>query len=140
MIIWSGWGILAPIVAALVGGPVAMGLGWVFDRAGYPNLIGIAVGLGFLAAAAAVWVLGQRLNGAPGRELLDPRTGETVVLRPSHGLFFVPVQWWAIPLVLAGLFVGAAVTFGEGRADRGARAPDPLPATATTGTPKPPPR
>lgn len=137
MIIWSGWGILAPIVAALVGVPVAMGLGWVFDRAGYPNLIGIAVGTGFLAAAAAVWVLGQRLNGAPGRELLDPRTGETVVLRPSHRLFFIPVQWWAFPLIAAGVFVAVSVTLGASDPGRGARAPAP---PATTAGDKPPAR
>ena len=128
MIIWSGWGILAPVVAVLVGGSVALLLGGGLESAGMTRWVGLGPALGCLAGAAAVWWVGRWLNGRPGRELVDPRTGERVLLRPSHRLFFIPMQWWAVPLVVIGLFVLVATVLGA----TGALPPSP----GATGTPK----
>ncbi len=45
--------------------------------------------------------MGRRLNGGPGRVLTDQATGQTVVLRRRHSLFFIPMQWWSVSLAIA---------------------------------------
>jgi hypothetical protein len=105
IIIWSGWGILVVVFAG-----AALVVGLVLDqavgfRAAHPWLTGLAE----LLAAAGVWYVGVRLNTANDRTLLDPATGEQVVLRRRHTFFWIPMQYWAV-LVAAGavaLFISA---------------------------------
>ena len=55
-------------------------------------------------SAVVSWFVGKHLNERPGRRLVDPETDEEVVLRPAAStLFFVPVQWWAPLVAIAGL-------------------------------------
>ena len=102
-VVWSGWGILVlPVVggtALAVGGPI----GAVLNATGHGGLMFLAFSAGLLAAAAANWFVGRRLNSRPGRELLDPRTGERVVLRRVHRLFWIRMEYWSIPVALAAL-------------------------------------
>jgi hypothetical protein len=111
-LIWSGWGILViPIVLAasvVVGGALQAAL----TAAGRPDLAFLTFSAGGLAAAAAVWLIGKRMNGTPPRELLDPATGERVLLYRRHKLFWIPMQYWAIPVGLAAL-VPLLALFGE---------------------------
>lgn len=104
MIIWSGWGIVVPLIVAAVSALSAL----VFGFAGEEYLdTGLSVGV--ILSAVVVWFVGKHLNERPGRRLVDPETGEDVVLRPAtSSLFFVPVQWWAPLVVIAGL----ALLFG----------------------------
>src|SRR3954471_18658762 len=52
------------------------------------------IAAGFLTAASVIWSLGSILERRPGRELVDPATGERVVIRAPHELFFIPVKYW----------------------------------------------
>lgn len=121
MLIWSGWGILVVPVTLLVGGSVTVLLGTLLNAAGLDRMAGLALVIGLLAAAGANWWVGQRLNGRPGRVLLDPATGQQVVLRRRHSLFFIPVQWWAVPLavVAAITLVSSFVNPGPSAASPG---------------------
>lgn len=103
LFIWSGWGIL--VLPIVVGTAVAVGaLGGVVLRAlGHPELTFIAISLGLFAAAAANWIVGRRLNSRPPRELIDPTTNQRVLLRRRHALFWVPVQYWSVPVAIAAL-------------------------------------
>ena len=109
MVIWSGWGILTVLIAALVCGTFSAGGVALFDMAGLHRWSGLAFGLGLLAAAAVNWWIGRRLNSRPGRMLTDQATGQTVVLRRRHSLFFIPMQWWSVPLAVAGVLMLLAV-------------------------------
>lgn len=60
------------------------------------------VGLGVLIGAVAVYLLGLQLN-KPGRTLVDPATGQTVILRRRHTLFWIPLQYLAGIIALIGL-------------------------------------
>lgn len=100
LIIWRGWGALAPVIAIV---------GWLVPLALLEGVLGHATYIRFsgafslifgFAAAAAIWFVGQALNSVPGRVLVDPSTGQRVVLRKRHDLFFIPMQWWAIPVAL----------------------------------------
>jgi len=110
MIIWRGWGILTVVILALAGGLTVAAAGKAIEAAG--GNVGYAVVLGLLVAAAVNWVVGRRLNGRPARELVDVRTGERVTLRASHALFFVPMQWWSVLMLLVALVALSAILFG----------------------------
>ena len=103
MIIWSGLGILIPLVAivGLVAGTV-LGTALGFPVAG--------IGLGFLLAATGNWGLWKLVYPETPKVLIDPATGQQVVINPKHGLFFIPARAWtwilgffAIPAVLLGV-------------------------------------
>lgn len=115
MIIWSGWGMLSALIAgaALVGGVL---LDPALARVGIPTPTGVV--LVWLIAALANWSLGKRLNQRPGRELVDPRTGERVILRPRHTLFWIPMQYYSVLMLLLGALAafGALMAHGPGRA------------------------
>lgn len=53
-------------------------------------------------AAIVNWFVGVRLNNRPGRELIGTKTGQRVVLRRRNTLFFVPMQFWSVPLLVLG--------------------------------------
>lgn len=94
MIIWSGWGGLVALIAAaaLVGGAF-------LDKA----LKGFGLPLAALAAAALTYALARWLAKDDGRVLVDPKTGEQVVLRRGDSLFFIPVRIWTYIFAVMGV-------------------------------------
>ncbi|UHC19880.1 hypothetical protein LRS73_33320 (plasmid) [Methylobacterium currus] len=126
MIIWSGWGMLSALIAAagLFGSVL---LDPALARIGIPTPTGVV--LVWAAAAAFNWWLGTRLNHRPGRELVDPRTGQTVILRRRHTLFWIPMQYYSVLMVLLGALamLGAMQAGAPGRrAGKTAQAPSPI--------------
>lgn len=108
MLIWSGFGFLAALIPVAVFMPLMLLVG----KADPPThaMFGAAYLAGGLLTAGLLWWLGRRLNCAPGRELIDAKTGERLALRRRHALFWIPMQWWAIPYLLVALF-GVASLF-----------------------------
>ncbi len=114
MIIWSDWGMLSAFIAAagLFGSVL---LDPTLARVGIPTptvvILVWAIAIGFN------WWLGTRLNNRPGRELLDPRTGQTMILRSRHTLFWIPMQYYSVLMVLLAAFavVGAMHASPSGR-------------------------
>ncbi len=108
MLVWRGYGILALVIGAA--GAIGAGLvAQALPKAGdaQDNLL---LAAGFLLAAVVNWFVGVRLNRAPGRLLVDPATGERVVLRARHSLFFLEMQWWSLVMLgLAALLLATAV-------------------------------
>jgi len=76
--------------------------------------------ISLVTGAAANWFIGRRLNGGEGRVLVDPRTGEQVVLKRSHDFFFIKMEYWSIPVVLVSLFPLSMFFYGLYRALVGA--------------------
>ena len=111
MIIWRGWGVLTIAIVVLVGGLVTAISFNLLKETG--RFVGLAFTAGLVAAALVNWFVGRRLNSAPGRELMDPATGQRVVLRRSHDLFFVPMEWWSVLLLIGALISFFAVLFGS---------------------------
>ena len=110
MLIWRGWGILTIAIVALVGGAVVVISNALL--AGTGRYMGLALVAGLLAAAVVNWFVGKRLNRGPARELVDEATGERLVLRRSHDLFFIPMQWWSVLLIAVAFVSLFAVLFG----------------------------
>jgi len=64
-------------------------------------------GAALLVAGLLLLFLGQFVFKQEERRLLDPKTGQEVVLRPYHALFFIPVRFWGP--ILAALGAGIAI-------------------------------
>ena len=98
MIIWTGWGILVfviglgALVIAQAVANAALGPQY-YEHNAWPKIVAAIV------AAVAIWLVGVRLNGAPGRVVVDKQTGREITLRRRHTFFFIPMQYWA-PIVL----------------------------------------
>ena len=102
-IIWSGKGFLVAVftygcslVANLITNFVTgSGAYWVAHK--WPFAVSLFV------SAVPCWVVGRAIQNRNARVLVDPKTGEEVVLREPHTLFFVPMKWWAPILAVSGV-------------------------------------
>lgn len=61
--------------------------------------------LALFASAPILWFLGKRWNEVPGRVLVDPTTGQQVILRRQHSMFFIKMQYWGIICLALGVVV-----------------------------------
>jgi hypothetical protein len=59
-------------------------------------------GFSMIVSSAVIWFLGIKLTG-PGRVLVDQQTGQVVTLRKKHTFFWIPMQYCAIILAIAGI-------------------------------------
>jgi len=101
LIIWQGLGFLAAIVPILI----AVLFEIIFDGRfgkGYTEQHHWIWGVSMFVSAAVLWFLGTKLAD-PGRQLIDPQTGQVVMLRKKHTLFWIPMQYFGIILALAGI-------------------------------------
>ena len=101
MIIWNGWGLLAlfiPAIGTFLGMSISDAL---YGTNQHPTVI---AGMLFLSAVA-VWLLGTKVNSAPERVLVDAQTGEEVRLKKQNSLFWIPMQWFAVVWIAAGVFI-----------------------------------
>jgi hypothetical protein len=47
--------------------------------------------------------VGNIFRNRNARALIDPKTGEEVVLRESHTFFFIPIIWWGPILIVCAI-------------------------------------
>jgi hypothetical protein len=101
ILVWRGWGLLCILIpGGLIVAAEAVAGERLFQQ--YTNLFWAVV---LLISAGILWLVGQRLNRTPGRVLVDPQTGEQVVLRKTHSFFFVRMEYWAIAFAVCGAVV-----------------------------------
>ena len=103
LIVWSGWGALTIVIVAVVSIAVGSVLQIILSAIGYPQFTFLAISMGLLSAAAANWFVGKWMNNAPGRELVDPRTGQRVFLARQHKLFWIRMEYWSFPVAVLAL-------------------------------------
>ena len=90
MIIWKGYGFLVLVIAVAVGAIVSL----LFGKIGSTEDMGAAIGA--IISAAVIWVVGNKLNDAiKDRTMIDKQTGQEVVFKQNHSLFFIKMQYWA---------------------------------------------
>jgi hypothetical protein len=121
MIIWRGFGFLVAVIAL-----VALALTEqvseriTSDQQFYQQHGWVAL-VGMLIAAALTYGLHRLLILQKGRAVIDKETGQEIVLRSDHSLFFVPVKLWPVVFVVLGLVL--AVVPRQGVATDGNDAP-----------------
>jgi uncharacterized membrane protein YfcA len=103
MIIWKGWGILAVLITVAIVILVDFVTGSIYGDTRYYDNHNWPKGLALLLAAIPVYFVGVYLNSRPGRAMIDKATGREVMLRRSHSLFFIPMEYWGVVLLIAGI-------------------------------------
>lgn len=103
MIIWSGYGILVvPVfLASLLGSMVVTSLITGSDE--YGRLHNWPSGIGLILGGIVCWFLGRWLRDRGARALVDPKTGQQVIVRRGRSFFFIPMEVWGVLLVLIGI-------------------------------------
>ncbi len=93
MLVWKGAGLLVIVFVFLFVLPIEM---WVEHTWGVGQYKALPwpIPLAILLGAIPTTITGIKLNGRPGRVLLDPETGEQVIIKPRHSLFWIPMQYW----------------------------------------------
>lgn len=102
MIIWTGHGILAPILIALGAiGSVLLGerIGGTGYAFGHLWIVGIGTVLGGLLCR----IVGKKLYARDTRVMTDKATGRDVVIGGSHTLFFIPMPMIGTLAVILGI-------------------------------------
>jgi hypothetical protein len=59
--------------------------------------------ISLFASGSTCWLVGRYLHSRKARLLIDPKTGEKIVLRYSHSFFYIPMMWWGPVLVGFGV-------------------------------------
>jgi len=95
LIVWRGYGWLVPVltfgvmILSQVGIDAVYGDGFYTANA-WPKTAAIVI------AALCVGLVGIYLNHIKRGNVVDEETGEVLGKEPSHYLFFIPVEYWAI--------------------------------------------
>jgi len=104
-LIWHGKGFLVFVITfgfslaanLITNGWTGSGAYW--DTHKWP----FAVSLAF--SSMACWLLGMEFERRGARVLVDPKTGEEVVVNDSNSFFFIPMKWWGPILGLGSIIV-----------------------------------
>lgn len=104
ILIWQGYGFLAILIPFLMSLVAQLASDSIMEQGFYTGhpLLSVAV---LLASAVVVWVVGNKLNSAPGRVLMDPQTGEQIELKKKHTLFWIPMQWLSAAIAALALVI-----------------------------------
>ena len=99
MIFWKGYGVLALVIAVVIGAIMSLLVKWIF---GVNEDYGACAGT--FISAIVIWIVGRKLNDpAKNRVMIDKATGREILFKPDHSLFFIKMQYWAF--IVAGIGV-----------------------------------
>lgn len=97
MIVWSGKGFLSVLI-------LIISL-FLFVKI-LPQAQGdYAFVLAFLIAGAFSWFMGKKWNAEESRTVIDKATGQELVLKSNHSLFWIKMQYWGIIFGVFGLII-----------------------------------
>lgn len=97
MIVWSGKGFLSVLV--LLASIVL--LAFVLPKE--QGDIGFIIS--FFVAGLFSWFMGKKLNDQEGRTVIDKETGQEMILKQDHSLFWIKMQYWGPIFVVLGLII-----------------------------------
>ena len=106
MIIWSRWGFLVAVIAigCLLASELLVETAFAdndyYQKHGWPKATALA------AAALIIGPLGRYFNRRESKRLLDPETGQEVVVEDKSTFFFIPMEYWAPILIILGIVFG----------------------------------
>ncbi|MBX2844353.1 MAG: hypothetical protein KTR26_21485 [Flammeovirgaceae bacterium] len=97
MVVWSGRGILS-ILVLIVSFVICLKL-FPVEQSDYSFVVA------FFVAGAFSWFMGKKWNEQEGRTVMDKATGQEMVFKPNHSLFWIKMQYWAFIFGAFGLLI-----------------------------------
>lgn len=95
LIIWRGYGWLVPVVILGVMALSQLAVNALYGD-GFYTANAWPKNVAVILAALSIGLLGLYLNYIKRRTLVDEETGEDLGKSPSHYLFFIPIEYWAV--------------------------------------------
>lgn len=95
-LVWQGLGAFALAIPVLMLVAVYLAISVIFGPETASRFGTAGSGIAVLASAAILWWMAKRLAARPVRTLVDKETGEEVVMREQHTMFWIPLRYWAI--------------------------------------------
>ena len=103
IIFWKGYGIVVLIIGMLALALTKWTAEYFTGDTHFYMKHGWVALIGMLGAAALTYGLHKLILREKDRVLVDKDTGEEVVLRSEHSLFFVPVRFWPAIFIVLGI-------------------------------------
>jgi len=103
MLIWRGWGFA---LLFLLIGPMLIGQQAVIAAAGRPYFesnLPLWNGLGLAVGGLCTLLVRLKFLQPKSRELMDVKTGETIILKSHHDIFWIDTKWWSVATLLGGV-------------------------------------
>jgi hypothetical protein len=103
MIIWRGWGF--PLLFLLVG-PMLVLQSAVMAAAGratFESNLFLWNGLGIAIGGLLTLLVRIRFLQSEPRELVDVKTGRSIIVRSHHDIFWIDIKWWSIAALVGGV-------------------------------------
>ena len=105
MLIWKGYGFLAIIIPVMIFIPVLMIVSVIAGSGASEEITGIGIAISLALSSFATWKVGKRFNGGDGKILIDPDTGEQVLLKLEHSFWFINLEYWGFLWGILSIFV-----------------------------------
>jgi cytochrome b561 len=103
LIIWRGWGFLVAVIVLVALIAMELVASALQGEGAYQEETALWAGIGLLLAGAVIYPLGRRLNGGEGRLMVDKQTGQEVLIKPIHSLFFIRMEYWGLAALAGGV-------------------------------------
>ena len=97
MIVWSGRGFLSVLLLFISLFLLASILPK--EQGDYGFIIS------FFIAGAFSWFMGKKWNEQVGRIVIDKASGQEMVIKPNHSLFWIKMQYWGPIYFILGLII-----------------------------------
>ena len=105
MIFWSGRGGFVALIVFVMVFLAEFGSENYFQDKTYYQTHAWPMAVAFFCAALLTFFLARYLGQNLGRTVIDKATGQEIILKPSHRLFFVDIKYWPIILACIGVAV-----------------------------------
>lgn len=97
-VIWTGFGIVAPVAALVTMVIAQLLIDAVFGEKYYTTHTWPKTAACFFTACG-LWSLGRWMNKPEPGEFVEPGWGSVLQSSARHTLFFIPVEYWSFVLV-----------------------------------------
>ncbi|MGQ1888959.1 hypothetical protein ACT29H_00805 [Thermophagus sp. OGC60D27] len=97
MIVWSGRGILTALVFIVT---LFLSI-WYLPE----SLSDYGFATTCFISAAFSWIFGKKWNKQNKRIVTDNKTGQKLIIKRNHSLFWIPMQYWGIIFSIVGIII-----------------------------------
>ena len=113
MIVWQGKGWLVVVIVFACGLAATFLTGWITGSDTYWMESVQPFAASLLVAGVVSWFVGVGLERAPPRLLVDEASGQKFALQEKHTVFWIPVKWCGVILIVGSVLIAANEYFAK---------------------------
>ena len=105
MIIWTRLGFLVLVITFLLSLGAEIITESMTNDENYYQENSLPFAVAILLSGIINGFLGKWLNNEKSKILIDKETGKEVILKNNHSLFFIPMEYWGVILVIGSVLI-----------------------------------